>query len=262
MKIFNFILLLFFFTSCSDLFEKSLVDCELPSTLLSPENNKFTFYNDTIVDVSVVFKWDNPMSTCYNYNLQISTDSKFIYVLHEVPANKNEDEIVFNGVDDTTTIYWRVKSNPYEEIENKNHIFSEIYSFTLGVPNSIICYKCGTYNCTSVAEISQENVVDTVIQNQTFSFSVEEGDFSGYQFKIMMHFNILGNSFNPVVYGVEDENVIGVYNLQYNAPIVNDILLIGSGLVFDEVNGLVSGTITFEGLYDNYNAYIQFTGSK
>jgi hypothetical protein len=56
--------------------------------------------------------------------------------------------------------------------------------------------------------------------------------------------------------------VIGVYNLQYNAPIVNDILLIGSGLVFDEVNGLVSGTITFEGLYDNYNAYIQFTGSK
>lgn len=260
-QIFYFLLLIVIVSSCRAI--NGPVVCSLPSTLISPENNKFTYYNDTSVNVIVDFLWENPTASCNSFTIQLSLDPTFSVIYYEVGSFWREGTINFENISDTTTFYWRIQSHPYEEVANEDNIFSQVYSFTFAVPDVAICYKCGVFYCTAEADVYQENVVDTTFQNQTFSIEIEEGDFSGYQYKIDLDLNVLGKSFSPTLYGTDFENRITVPNFQYNAPNVDDILMIETnGLVFDEINGIVDGTITLNGIEENYNARLEFSGTK
>jgi len=131
-----------------------------------------------VIQDSIILRWTGK-GMYDSFNLQVSTDSTFTTVLHEI--NTNRSDFVLKDLTNNTRYFWRVNS----ELGGQSSPWAELWSFELTDPFiSTISPLGGDVWATGDTEIVrwETNILEQVriglFQNQTFVLALDTVDGS------------------------------------------------------------------------------------
>jgi len=265
-KFILFLITLFVFSSCRLLTSDDEDFDFLPiPELHTPNNNSFFFFNQTSVNFSADLVWGGSPYT-YTYTILVSKDSNFLTDVEEFETQVLDYYRFDCGtITDTTQYYWKVKANASDYADFGGSEFSEVFTFTIGIPHEIICFKCGVYNCLADVHLVTD-LIDSVYTNVPLTISVIPTPDTN-EFIIIYTTQVDNYTLTSSVNAFDHDNVYssmeqGTFYIGNYTTNVNNVglTIVNSNWQFLD-NPEMAGVLTFTGLNTNFTATYNFTGS-
>lgn len=258
--LFSFIL----YSSCAILDEDDFDIMPMPE-LIRPVNNEFIFINDTTARANVELYWKRS-TYAQSQLIWIATDTSFQTNFKELTTSWDNIDFETDLLNDTTQYFWKVKNIASPLADYESSPFSEVFTFTVGVPDEIECYKCGIYQCVAEVDLT-ENGNTTPYQNVPLTITVNRIGLSS-QYNIIYNMIVGSYNLNTAVTAQDDDDIYrttdpGSFYIGNQTSNIGGVGLsqVSNNWGFLE-NSEVEGSIIFTKLTGGFEAACFFTGEK